>query len=226
VTLIAGVLTDEYVALISDMRVTRLAGGRIISQEDTDAKSIVLGGEFLMGFTGLARIDGLRIEAWISPVLDGVPTENYFEVLRQKIEEAFLRVGQAGRIPHAFLAVGYGSLEPGEAVQPLSVTISNSFDAAGTFSPGARVSMQFGISVEKLGNRRQLVTCAATRCTTPRAGRSRNAYGSSSRAVRATRRSLSGRCLQRCGTLHGAAAATSAGPRSSRACLGARCRSG
>jgi hypothetical protein len=160
VTLIAGVLTDEYVALISDMRVTRLAGRRIISQEDTDTKSIVLGGQFLMGFTGLARIDGLRIEAWISPVLDGVPTENYFEVLRQKIEEAFLRAGQAGRIPHAFLAVGYGSLKPGEAVQPLSVTISNSFDAAGTFSPDAPVSMQFGISVEKLGNRRQLVTCS------------------------------------------------------------------
>ena len=159
-TLIAGVLTNEYVALISDMRVTRLAGGRIISQEDTDTKSIVLGGQFLMGFTGLARIEGLRIEAWISPVLDGVPTENYFEVLRQKIEEAFLQEGQAGRIPHAFLAVGYGSLEPGEAVQPLSVTISNSFDAAGTFSPDARVSTQFAISVEKLGNRRQLVTCA------------------------------------------------------------------
>jgi hypothetical protein len=160
VTLIAGVLTDEYVALISDMRVTRLADGRIISQEDTDTKSIVLGGQFLMGFTGLARIDGLRIEAWISPVLDGVPTENYFEVLRQKIEEAFFREDKAaGRIPHAFLAVGYGSLEPGETLQPLSVTISNSFDAAGTFSPHAHVSMQFRIKIEKLGNRRQLVTC-------------------------------------------------------------------
>jgi hypothetical protein len=51
------------------------------------------------------------------------------------IEQAFIREGLVGKIPHAFLAVGYGTLEPGGTVRPLSVTISNSFDVARMFSP-------------------------------------------------------------------------------------------
>jgi hypothetical protein len=85
------------------------------------------------------------------------------------------------------------------------------------------VSMQFGISVEKLGNRRELVICAVY----PMRDTARRALAQRIRVVvkgsPGTRRSLSGHCLR---TPHDAAAATSAGPRSSRACLGARCRSG
>jgi 20S proteasome alpha/beta subunit len=62
VTLIVGVLTDQYVALMSDRRVTKRVGSRIVSQEDTDTKVVALGGQFLMGFTGLARIGGFRVE--------------------------------------------------------------------------------------------------------------------------------------------------------------------
>lgn len=157
VTLVLGVLTDQYVALISDRRITTLAGNRIVSQEDTDVKAIALGGQFLMGFTGLARIDGLRMEAWASSALRNVKLEDYFEVLRQKIEEAFVRNGQAGKIPHAFLAVGYASLQPGGPVYPLNVTISNSFDSGGRFSTTVPVSPQFSIAIERLENRRQVI---------------------------------------------------------------------
>jgi hypothetical protein len=157
VTLIAGVLTDQYVAQISDLRVTRLVGQKVVSQEDTDVKTIALGGQFLMGLTGLARIGGLRVEAWVSWVLKGVPQEEYFEVLREEIENAFVREGQAGKLPHAFLAVGYMTDRPGGKVRPVSITISNSFDATGTFSPAALVSEQFRINVEQLGNRRQFI---------------------------------------------------------------------
>lgn len=159
-TLILGVLTDQYVALISDRRVTTLAGTRIVSQEDTDVKAIVLGGQFLMGFTGLARIDGLRVEAWASSVLRDVKLEDYFEVLRQKAEEVFVRDNQAGKLPHAFLAVGYASLQPGGPVYPLCVTISNSFDSGGRFSTAVPVSPQFSISIEQLENRRQVIVPA------------------------------------------------------------------
>jgi len=157
VTLITGVLTDEYVALMSDRRVTVKSGTRIVSQEDTDTKTIALGGQFLMGFTGLARIDKLRIEVWVGSVLNGVKLENYFEVLRREIEAAFVRERQAGRLPHAFLAVGYASLRPGGPVYALRVTISNSFDHRGRFSTAVPVSPQFRISVERLANRRQLI---------------------------------------------------------------------
>lgn len=139
------------------MRVTRLAGQRIISQEDTDIKTIALGGQFVMGFTGLARIGGLRIEAWVSRVLMGVKLEAHFETLRQEIEKALIREGHAGKMPHAFLAVGYAALQRGGSVYPLSIMISNSLDGSGRFSAGAPVCSTFGMSVERLYNRRQLI---------------------------------------------------------------------
>ncbi len=160
VTLITGVLTDRYVALISDLRVTHLVGQKVISQEDTDVKTIALGGQFLMGVTGLARINKLRIEAWVSWVLTGVPQERYFEVLREELERAFVREGQAGKQPHAFMAVGYTTDQPGGKVSPVSITISNSFDSTGTFSPDAPVLKEFQINAEHLGNRRQLIVSA------------------------------------------------------------------
>lgn len=159
-TLITGVLTDEYVALMSDRRVTTRVGTRIVSQEDTDVKAIALGGQFLMGFTGLARIADLRVEAWASSVLRDVKPEDYFEVLGRRIEEVFVREGQAGKIPHAFLAVGYASLRAGDPVNPLSITISNSFDSRGRFSTAVPVSPHFSLSFERLENRRQLVVPA------------------------------------------------------------------
>ena len=70
-TEIISVLTDEYVALVSDRRVT-WSDGR---QEDTDTKTFNLFGQFLMGFTGLARIGGYRVERWVADILRDVPTE-------------------------------------------------------------------------------------------------------------------------------------------------------
>lgn len=84
-TLIISVLTDQYVALVSDRRITTTGGGKPKRQEDSDIKTFNLYGQFIMGFTGLARIDGLRMEAWVSKVLTGVPAHEYFTVLRDEI---------------------------------------------------------------------------------------------------------------------------------------------
>jgi FAD/FMN-containing dehydrogenase len=162
VTLIVSVLTDEYVALVSDRRVTWRDGGEILSQKDTDNKTICLAGLFLMGFTGLARIDGFRIERWVSDVLKGVQPSAYFMTITQKIGEAFQRMGAAGKEPHAFLAVGFSRLSPDGRIEPLSVTISNSLDANGRFSASA-VGPEFAMHVEPLGNRRQVVRSAGWR---------------------------------------------------------------
>ena len=86
-TLIISVLTDEYVALVSDRRVTWSDGRQV----DTDTKTFNLYGEFLMGFTGLARIDGFRMERWVADALRSVPTDEYFNVLAQKMGTAFDR---------------------------------------------------------------------------------------------------------------------------------------
>ena len=109
-----------------------------------------------MGFTGVARIDGWRIERWAMEIFKGVPTEDYFNVLTQEIDDAFDRLGMAGKQPHAFLAVGYASFRPGGRGYPLCVTVSNSLDENGHFSAAA-LKHKFRMHIEQLGNRRQLI---------------------------------------------------------------------
>jgi hypothetical protein len=155
-TLILAVLTDEYVALASDRRVTERRGTRITRQEDTDTKTFNICGHFLMGFTGLARIDGHRIERWVVDVLAGVDAKDYFKALRGEIDSAFRRLGHAGLIPHAFLAVGFAGVRSAGDLRPLSIVISNSLDEQGRFSPTA-LGSNFKIHSEPLGNRRQQV---------------------------------------------------------------------
>jgi hypothetical protein len=145
-------MTDEYVALVSDRRLT-WSDGR---QGDTDTKTFNLFGQFLMGFTGLARLDRLRMERWVADMLIGVPTDEYFNVLAREIGAAFDRLRHSGKIPHAFLATGYARLQPGGRVHPMNVIISNSIDSDGNFSVSA-LQREFTVFIEPLGNRRQLV---------------------------------------------------------------------
>jgi hypothetical protein len=111
VTEIISVLTDEYVALVSDRRVTKPDGG----QEDSDTKTFNLFGQFLMGFTGFARIGGFRMERWVADTLRGVPTEEYFNVLFRGISSVFDQLRRSERTPQAFLATDtpVSSLEAG-----------------------------------------------------------------------------------------------------------------
>lgn len=155
-TLIITVLTDNYVALVSDRRTTWVHGDRITRQEDTDIKTFNLFGQFLMGFTGLARIDGLRVERWVSKVLSGVPTHEYFNVLTKEIDAAFRIHGHSGKIPHAFLASGYANLTPGGHIYPMNVVISNSIDQDGVFSKRA-LSDNFRIFIDPIGNRARVI---------------------------------------------------------------------
>ena len=129
---------------------------KITRQEDTDTKTFNICGHFLMGFTGLARIDGHRMERWVVEVLSGVEAADYFKVLTDDITAAFRRLGHTGRIPHAFLAVGFARDRQTGDLRPLSIIISNSFDSDGNFSVSS-VGDAFQLRAEPLGNRRQLV---------------------------------------------------------------------
>ena len=155
-TLLIATLTEHYVALVSDRRTTWSDRGKITRQEDTDTKTFNLYGQFLMGFTGLARIDGWRIERWAIEIFRGVTADQYFNVLIREISATFDRLNISGKQAYAFLAVGYASLEPGGRVQPLCITISNSLDENGIFSYAA-LKHEFQMHVEALGNRRQLI---------------------------------------------------------------------
>jgi hypothetical protein len=116
VTLILGLLTDQYVALTSDRRLTWRTGRIIQRQEDTDTKTIIICGHFLMGFTGIARFSNLRMERWASNVLAKVEpdpdaiTNRTFDALRDGATAEFRRLSPDERqTSHTFLIIGYSN---------------------------------------------------------------------------------------------------------------------
>ena len=169
-TLIIGVLTEQYVALVSDRHTTWKVGTQITRQEDTDTKTFNLCGQFLMGFIGLARIDKLRMERWVADALGKVPPEQYFTTLTGEIQKTFDRLKISGKQMHAFLAVGYASPRPGADIEPVCVTISNYLDSNNNLTAAA-LGPRFRMHIEPLGNRRQLIRYAGwtIRDTTMRA---------------------------------------------------------
>ena len=66
----------------------------------------ILNGQLIMGFTGLARIGGVRMEKWVFDVLSGVPANEHLLTLTKETGSAFRKYGRVGKLPHAFLGVG------------------------------------------------------------------------------------------------------------------------
>jgi hypothetical protein len=163
VTLVLSLLTKEYVVLASDRRLTwtqQNPGTKevtVTKQEDSDTKTIALHGQFLMGFTGLARLRGQRVEGGVSDVLSKVEPRATFTALKDALQDEFRRLGPAERgIPHAFLAAGYVGGRGQNGFVPVSVVVANGLDTRGRWDPN-RTGARFGISPEELANRRLLM---------------------------------------------------------------------
>jgi hypothetical protein len=156
VTLILAALTDQYVALASDRRVTLSKSKRVTIQEDTETKTFNICGHFLMGFTGLAWIDGHRMERWVADVLNGVDQADYFTTLAAQITATFDQLGLTGQLSHAFLAVGFARARSTGDLLPVAITVSNSLNDKGRFATSA-LQDRFAVRAEPLGNRRQQI---------------------------------------------------------------------
>jgi hypothetical protein len=76
-TLISWAITERWTILASDRRLTWLKNGVPVSFEDTATKSFVLNGQLLMGYTGLAEIDGKSTELWVLDLLAGCDQTTY-----------------------------------------------------------------------------------------------------------------------------------------------------
>ena len=140
-TLILAYISPEFVALASDRRITWTQGGKVLRREDTENKQIFLCGHFLMGYTGLARLEGVPTERWVLDRLSGVDPQDYFGVLQRELRRVLaLQRPLAG---HAFMAVGYGSTRaaPG-ALAAVAITASNaSTREYGGWQPQADVGL-------------------------------------------------------------------------------------
>jgi hypothetical protein len=135
VTLILGMVGPQYAVLVSDRRITWMNAttGQPEKALDSDVKTFNFAGSSLVGFTGVARLEGLRMEAWLQDALDGVPPQDYRKATMAKIAAVFKKEGLE-HVPHAFLGVcfmGYNGMKkvPGWWI------ISNAIDDQGNFSP-------------------------------------------------------------------------------------------
>ncbi len=133
-------MSQDFVALASDRRITWKIGGASRRWEDTENKAIVLAGHFLMGYTGFARLGQVKTEQWVVEKLSGVDPPSYFTVLAAEAEKAVKAMGQPlERSGHAFAAVGYGALraEGSGELRPFGVTVSNALGHGefGTWAP-------------------------------------------------------------------------------------------
>jgi hypothetical protein len=122
-------ISNQHVALASDRRITWLIGGATQGSEDTENKAIALCGHFLMGYTGFARLGGVKTEQWIVDTLaDVTDPSQYFRVLSTQAAGAVRSLGlPQDRSGHAFVAVGYATRrgDPPTQREAVGVTISN-----------------------------------------------------------------------------------------------------
>lgn len=126
-TLIAVLLADEYVLSVSDRRLCWIQNNEIIRREDSENKTVALCGHYLMGYTGLARIEGKPVQQWIVETLVSVPTERYFSTLVQAASTTFeqVHVSPENLKRHAFLAVGFTATRSEPRLRASGVTVSN-----------------------------------------------------------------------------------------------------
>lgn len=158
-TLITFAVTSEYVVLASDRRLTVSDGrGRIIDQSDRATKSTMLWGQMLMGYTGLAILDGRPMEMWAADALIDVAPNDAPAVLADKMNHYYATHREVQGVPHHFRIAGFG-FNPDRKVStwPLGVEIGNSRQELN----GDRVALStvgdFEVTYNGVGNRRVIV---------------------------------------------------------------------
>lgn len=128
------------------------------SQEDTELKTFLLGGQYLMGYTGAARPGGLPRENWLVGPLEHRPLDDMPEAIRAAIEQEFRSRRELHGLAHTFVLVGLEAVPNSQPTdfRPVLQLISNCLTPTGDVDTST-VRPQFLIHTERLGNRRQLV---------------------------------------------------------------------
>ncbi|MEU7957763.1 hypothetical protein [Micromonospora humida] len=105
-TLILSAMTPNFIVLASDRRLTDGATGKLIT--DRENKAVLLYGQIIMGYTGLARLGRMPTDKWIVQTLTGVPPAMAVTVLAEETATIIrgMRVPEALR-SHAYLLAGW-----------------------------------------------------------------------------------------------------------------------
>lgn len=125
-TLIVAVLTKEFALLSSDRRITRTRDGQIIEQHDSDTKVFVLDRQYVVGYSGVARFGGERMEDWLAGKLASVSPVDRLNVLQAEMENAVHEFDTYHEVI-SFVGVGFRSNSFGPPI-PHAWILSNALD--------------------------------------------------------------------------------------------------
>lgn len=157
-TLIVFVLTEEYMILASDRRVTTTLAGKPVKFEDSAMKSFLLNGQLMMGFTGIAELDGKTMEQWVASTLAGVAPNDMPGALRDGMADYYSRHPEVAGVPHHFRLAGF-AFNPTRS--PSTFPIGYEVGNANWVANGDRVAYanvgEFRVVQNAFGNRKQAV---------------------------------------------------------------------
>ena len=143
-TLILSIATPQFVAHVSDRRLTLEKNKQFTTLDDDTNKLVVYANSIVFGYTGLACIDrkqSERTDWWLTKKLSELPTKLLSDAVvhvRDQATEAFQRLHYpADKKRHAFVGVGWQEQDD-ESVLPIMVRISNFHGEQGEILPAAR----------------------------------------------------------------------------------------
>ena len=136
-TLIIATVTQNHAVLASDRRVVELPSGRVL--DDDSNKTGLWCDRLIIGYTGLAQVEGHRTDLWIADTISTCRSaSDVVHVLRDRSTEVFGRMPYSNSIKrHAFVGVGWSMNAPGHPLTPLVFTISTALDASGNWTAEA-----------------------------------------------------------------------------------------
>jgi hypothetical protein len=150
-TQIVWYVSDDFVVMASDRRVTWDNHTKRTYYEDTENKAVLLSGHLILGYTGFARLENTRTDQWVVRVLSGIDPHEYALRLSSEAERAIgaIRISTA-RKGHAFVAAGYLAKEEGADItyEPVVVRISNALGAkSGDWQPREKFTSSMQVSL-------------------------------------------------------------------------------
>ncbi|GIK43808.1 MAG: hypothetical protein BroJett011_76410 [Chloroflexota bacterium] len=145
-TQIITVITHEYILLASDRRVTFISGMNAGSIKDDDrCKLVNLCNTCVIGYTGLAEVEGTMTHEWLLHKLAAANCQDPYSAARIISEDAtraFSNSPLAIR-RHLFILAGWAYFEDLDGLRPHFCVISNSLDEYGKWLSQAKESFDY-----------------------------------------------------------------------------------
>jgi hypothetical protein len=130
-TQIIAAITHDYVLLASDRRLTIGEGPKTGESVDEDTcKLVCLCGAAGIGYTGLARIEGIPTHEWIAKNLAEGSCCDPANAERITLERATSAFSKIRRWPQSFLMAGWAPFEKLSGLRPHLGLITNMIDGS------------------------------------------------------------------------------------------------